>query len=84
MNQQKRLVVVTLVGGVDALRTAKAVGEGTGQPPLLGLGKAAVVGRGPLHGRAYGESSWNAEVLGHPDLFAVKRTGVPGKEKASD
>jgi len=84
MNQQKRLVVVTLVGGVDALRTVKAVGEGTGQPPLLGLGKAAVVGRGPLHGRAYGESSWNAEVFGHPDLLAVKRTRVPGKEKASD
>ena len=48
---------MALVGGVDTLRTVEAVGEGTGEPPLLGLGKATVVARGPLHGRAYGESS---------------------------
>src|SRR6478672_3249269 len=48
------LVVVALVGGVDTLRAVEAVGEGTGKPALLGLGKPAVVARGPLHGRAYG------------------------------
>src|SRR6185295_12030828 len=71
------LVVVALVGGVDTLRTVKAVGEGTGKPPLLGLGEAAVVAGGPLHGRAYGESSWDTEVFGHPDLLAVEEDRSP-------
>jgi hypothetical protein len=43
----------------------------------VGLGKAAVVARGPLHGRAYGESSWDAEVFGHPDLLAVEEDRRP-------
>ena len=67
-------MVVALVGGVDALRAVKAVGEWAGEPSLLcALEKPPLSPAGPLHRRAHCESSWDVEVFGHPDLLAVEQ-----------
>src|SRR4029077_4728394 len=71
------LVVVALVGGVDALWTVEALGKRTGKFSLLGLRKAAVLTPGPLHRGAYGESSWDVEVFGHSNLLAVEEDRSP-------
>src|SRR6478672_4636540 len=66
-------VIEALVGGVDTLRPIESLGKRASEPPLRRAGEAAVGATRPLHRRTHGESAWDVEVLGHPDLLAVEQ-----------
>jgi hypothetical protein len=71
------MVVVSLVGRVDPVRTVETVGQGTAETTLGRFRDASVEITCPLHRRPHRQAAWNIEVFGRPDLFAVEQDRNP-------